>query len=100
MNFQKMRADATKLADAIDADIFFYNGDISAQYESEFVKLGNGSPRRTNVVLREIYLGGRVTKVGAVYDSRHEHSGSEFLISIVKSHMKLIAVAIGGSRAC
>ena len=58
MSPQEIREKATELAEAQDADVFFYNGDIDPRWESEFVKLGNGHPRRTNVILALCTRGG------------------------------------------
>jgi hypothetical protein len=51
MSLKEIREQATLLAEAQDADVFFYNGDIDPRWEAEFVKLGNPSRRRQNVIL-------------------------------------------------
>lgn len=51
MTVKEIRDRATEVAEAQDADVFFYNGDIDPRWESEFVKLGNADRRRTNVLL-------------------------------------------------
>jgi hypothetical protein len=58
MNPQDIREKATALADAADADVFFYNGSIDPRWESEFVKLGGDHKRRTNVILALCTRGG------------------------------------------
>lgn len=58
MGIQEIRHAATELAEAQDADVFFYNGDIDPRWEAEFVKLGKDHPRRTNVVLALCTRGG------------------------------------------